>query len=124
MVASRAIAAAHPAAMRSQQRVSQRTAQPLRRPLPRRQAPSFAEVFLTTATSTLKFVASALAGAAVTLVLWQGDDRPAKPRALEHDRGQVYYQVRQPSGAESRQQSVAYQRTPQRLQPPAPTLTA
>jgi len=123
MIASRAIAAEYPAAMRSQQRVSQRTAQPSRRPLPRRQTPSFAEVFLTTATSALKFIASGLAGAAVTLVLWQGDDRPARPRALEHDRGQVYYQVRQPSEAERQQQSVAYQRTPQRPQPPAPVPT-
>src|SRR5215475_3186022 len=124
MIASRAIAAAHPAAMGSQQRVSRRTAQPLRRPLPRRQTPSFAEVFLTTATSALKFIASGLAGAAVTLVLWPGDDRPARPRALEHVRGQVYYQVRQPSGSESRQQSVAYRSTPQRPQPPAPVLVA
>jgi len=124
MIASRAIAAAHPAAMGSQQRVSRRTAQPLRRPLPRRQTPSFAEVFLTTATSALKFIASGLAGAAVTLVLWPGDDRPARPRVLEHDRGQVYYQVRQPSGSESRQQSVAYQSMPQRPQPPAPVLVA
>jgi hypothetical protein len=125
MIASRAIAAGHPAAMRSQQRVSQRTAQPLRRPLPRRQTPSFAEVFLTTATSARKFIASALAGAAVTLVLWQGDERPARPLALEHDRsGQVYYQVRQPSGPEGGQQSAAYRSTPQRPQSPAPVLTA
>src|SRR5215471_10006323 len=109
MIASRAIAAAHPAAMRSQQQVSQRTAQPLRRPFPRRQTPSFAEVFLTTATSALKFIASGLVGAAITLMFWPGDDGPARPRALEHDRSQVYYQVRQPSGAERRQQSVAYQ---------------
>src|SRR5262249_8131518 len=107
MIASRRIAAAHPSAMGSQERVS-RPAQPLRRPVPRRQVPSFAEVFLTTATSALKFIASALAGAAVTLVLWPGDDRPPWPRALERDRGQVYYQVRQSSGSESRQQSVAY----------------
>jgi hypothetical protein len=121
MIASRAIAAGHPAAMRSQQRVSQRTPQSLRRPLARRQTQSFAEVFLTTATAALKFIASGLAGAAVTLVFWHGDDRPARPHALEREGGgQVYYQVRQPSGAESRHESVAYRSAPQRPQLPAP----
>jgi hypothetical protein len=59
---------------------------PLRRPTPRQQAASF----LPAAIFSLKLVASALAGAAITMLLWQ-DWKPAAPASLSAERFGTLY---------------------------------
>jgi hypothetical protein len=64
----------------------------LRRPAPRRQA----AWSLAAGIFTLKLLASALAGAAVTMVLWQDDWKPVAPASFDVERfGAVYSPDRQ-----------------------------
>ncbi len=75
---------------------------PLRRVAPRRQS----GWFLPAAILALKLIASALAGATVTLVLWQDDRKPVAPHSVASDRFVTAF-------APDRQDSSAYRSAPQ-----------